>query len=138
MFEHICLKKIKKLCKSAGNCDNKQQHRAILEAAMVSNPEGFTDNSTISPIQYMIVKKYSARKSLKQFSEQLDVKPKTAVRRLCYAKSKIKEPYLEVCCGLVYQRVRYIQKSINRSKNIFKIGFYNILRLCSPQWKMIA
>ena len=38
----------------------------------------------------MPVKQPSASKSLRQFSETLNVKPKTAFRRLCAAKSKRK------------------------------------------------
>ena len=68
---------------SSGNWDNQQQYKAILEAAMVSTPEGFTDNSTISPSQYVIVKNPGARKSIRKFSEALEVKYKTPVRRLC-------------------------------------------------------
>ena len=43
LCEHRCLNNIKKLYKSAGKCD-----KVILESAMVSIPEGFTDNSSMS------------------------------------------------------------------------------------------
>ena len=52
MDKHICLGNIKKLYKSSGKCDYKQHYKAILEAAMVYIPEGFTDNIPISPSQY--------------------------------------------------------------------------------------
>ena len=48
LFEHIWLQNIKKLYKYAGKCDNQQQLKEILEAAMVSTPEGFTNSSTRS------------------------------------------------------------------------------------------
>ena len=35
---------IKKLYKSSVKCDDQQQYKAIIESAMVSTPEGFTDN----------------------------------------------------------------------------------------------
>ena len=50
IYEHKCPENIKKLYKQAGKCDNKQQFKDITEAAMVSTPEGFTDNSPISPM----------------------------------------------------------------------------------------
>ena len=96
---------------------------------MFSTPERFTDNGTIPPIQSMAMKKTSARKSLRQFLDTLEAKPKTDVRRFCATKSKRKATEMEVCCGTVYQSDSSIQKSINRSKNIFTIGLYNILRL---------
>ena len=44
----------------------------------------------MSYVQYVPVKKPNARKPLRQSIETLDTKPKTAVRRLCAAKSKRK------------------------------------------------
>ena len=55
---------------------------------MVSNPEIFIDNSPMSPGPPMISKMRSARKSLPIFTEALDVKNKTAVRRVGADKSK--------------------------------------------------
>ena len=55
---------------------------AIIEAAMVSTPEGFTNSSTMAPNLYVYNKKPSAIKSLRKFIETLDVKHKTAVHRL--------------------------------------------------------
>ena len=45
MYEHICLENIKKIYKTAGKCDNQQRYKSIIEAAMVSTLEGFTENS---------------------------------------------------------------------------------------------
>ena len=53
---------------------------------MVSTSEAFTDNSQMTPSQYITVKNTSARKLLYQILEALDVKPKTAVRRIYAAK----------------------------------------------------
>ena len=72
--EPKCLENIKKLYKQAGKCDDQQQLKDILEAAMVSTPEGFTDNIPISPMTSTPVKKPSARKSLCMFTNILEVK----------------------------------------------------------------
>ena len=50
IYEYKCLENIKILYKQASKCDNQQQLKDILEAAMVSTPEGFTNNSPISPM----------------------------------------------------------------------------------------
>ena len=57
---------------------------------MVSTPEGFTDNTTRSPMTPPTLKKPSARKSMCIFTNILDVKKKTAIRRVGAAKSKFK------------------------------------------------
>ena len=74
LYEHKYLENIKKLYKQAGKCDDQQKFNNIIEAAMVSTPEGFTYNSTISPRTSTPVKKLSARKSLCMFTNVLDVK----------------------------------------------------------------
>ena len=60
--------------KQAVKCDYQQQFKHILEEAMVSTPEGFTDKSPISTMTSTPVKKPSARKSLCLFTNILDVK----------------------------------------------------------------
>ena len=62
MYEHICLENIKKLCKNAGKYDNQQQYMDFIEEEMVSNPQGFTDNSKMSPGPLATFKNPSARK----------------------------------------------------------------------------
>ena len=57
---------------------------------MVSTPELFTENSQISPSLSVTVKNPSARKSLRQFLDILEFKPKTYFSRFCVAKSKSK------------------------------------------------
>ena len=88
MYEHRCLENIKKLYRSAGTFDEQQQFGSIIEAAMVSNLDGFTYDSPVSPRQSMTVKNPSARKSIHQFLDALDIKPNTDVRSFCANKSK--------------------------------------------------
>ena len=57
---------------------------------MVSTPEGFTDNSPISPMTSLAVKKPSTQKSLCMFTNVLYVNKKTSYRRVGAAKSKRK------------------------------------------------
>ena len=47
--------------KKSGKCDNQQQLKDIIEAAMVSTPEGFTDNIPISPRTSKTANKLRAR-----------------------------------------------------------------------------
>ena len=54
---------------------------------MVSTPERFTDNIPMSHRQSETVTNSSARKSLYQFLDTLESKPKTAVYRFISAKS---------------------------------------------------
>ena len=60
----------------------------ILDASMVSTPEEVTSESTNVPMTSTPVKKPSARKSLCLFTNILNVKRKTAERRIGAAKSK--------------------------------------------------
>ena len=46
----------------SGKCDDQQQFKDIIEAAMVSTPKGFTDFSPISPMTPTPVNKPSSRK----------------------------------------------------------------------------
>ena len=71
MYEHICLENINKLYKSAGKFDDQQQYKAIIEEEMVYTPVVFTDNSPMSPSQYMTMKNTSTRKPLRQFLDTL-------------------------------------------------------------------
>ena len=45
-----------KLSNYFAKCDNKNQYRAILETAMISNLEGFTGNGPMLLSQYVNVK----------------------------------------------------------------------------------
>ena len=86
MYEHTCLENIKKLYKSAGKWDYQQHYKALIESAMFYNTDGFVDNSPMSNIQSATVKNPIARKSIHQFLDTLEVKPKTSVCRFCSAK----------------------------------------------------
>ena len=81
--------KIKKSYTSTGKYDNQQQYKAILEVALVSTSNGFTDNSPISPGTSLTIRKPSAIKPLHIFTEVLDVKKKTAFRQVGDAKNYI-------------------------------------------------
>ena len=43
-FEHRCMNKIKKIYQHAGKCDDQQNLKGNIEAALLSTPEVFTDN----------------------------------------------------------------------------------------------
>ena len=90
LYEHRCLQNITKLYKSSGKCDYQQQYKAILGAAMVSTTEGLTENIPMSLNTSVPVDKPNARNPFRKFSELLDVKQKTYVRRLGDAESKYK------------------------------------------------
>ena len=86
LYEHKYLQKINKLYKHAVKYDDQQQFKDIIEAGMVSIPEGFIDNSPISPMISTPVKKPSAIKSPCLFTSILNVKNKTATCRVRAAK----------------------------------------------------
>ena len=44
-FEHICMDNIKKIYQHAGKCDDKKTLKDIIDAAILSAPEGVTYNS---------------------------------------------------------------------------------------------
>ena len=98
-FEHRCMNNIKKrLYQRAGKCDDQQNLKDIIDAAVLSTPEGVTDNSPNVHMTSKPVKKPSARKSLCLFTNILDVKPTTAKCRFVAAKSKRKS--MKVCNSL--------------------------------------
>ena len=90
LYEKNILENIKKLYKLAGNFDYQQQLKDVIEAAMISTPEGFIYESPISPMTSTPVNKRSDRKSLCLFTHILDMKKKTATRRVGAAKSECK------------------------------------------------
>ena len=63
MYEHRCVKNIKKLYKSSGKYYDQQQYNIIIAVEMFYTPEIFNENIPMSPIQSVTVKKPSARKS---------------------------------------------------------------------------
>ena len=91
MYEYRFLENIHKLYTYPGKCDDQHHYKDILEELMVYTPEKFTDNSPMSPGHFFTFKNTSARKSLRTFTETLDVKNKTAVSSVCADKLKLKE-----------------------------------------------
>ena len=73
LYEHKFLQNINNLYKHAGKYYDQQQFKYIPESDMVSTPEGFTDDSPISPMTSTPVKKPCAKKSLCLFTKILDV-----------------------------------------------------------------
>ena len=90
LYEQKILPNIKNVYKHAGKCDEQQQFIYIIEAAMVSTPEVFTDYIPRSPMTSTPVKTPSSRKPLCLFTNILDAKNKTATCRVVAAKSKRK------------------------------------------------
>ena len=97
-FEHKCMSSIKKIYQHAGKCDNQQNLKDILEAAMVLNPDGFVDNSPNVPMTSTPVKKPSASKSLCLFTNIFDVKKKT--EKLCIGDAKSKRRSMKLGTSL--------------------------------------
>ena len=60
----------------------RKRFKYILEAGMVSTPEGFTNDGPISPMTSIPVNKPSARKLLSIFTKILNLKNKTATRQV--------------------------------------------------------
>ena len=44
-FEHRCINNIKNIYQHAGKCDDQQNLKDIIDAAIISTPEGVTDHS---------------------------------------------------------------------------------------------
>ena len=86
---------IKKIYQHAGKCDDQQNLNDIIDADILSTPEGVTDNSPNMHLTSSPVKKPSARKSLCLFTNILDVQPKIEKRRFVAAKSRRKS--MKVC-----------------------------------------
>ena len=89
---------IKKIYQYAGKCNDQQNLKDIIYAALISNPEVVTDNSPNVHMPSIPVKKPSARKSLCLFTKILDVQPKTAKR--CFVAAQSKRKSMKVCNSL--------------------------------------
>ena len=109
---------IKKIYQHAGKSDDQQNFKDIIEAALLSTPEGVTDNRPNVHMTSSPVKKPSARKSLCLFTNIFDVKPKTTKRRFVAAKSKRKPMKVRIEFGPRKQNEKGIQKSMIRSNVI--------------------
>ena len=89
----------------------------IIDTAMVSTTEEVTNNSPNVPITLTSVKKQSARKSLCLFTKILDVKQKTAKRRIVAAKFKHRAMKIGTI-QWTQKSEEGIQKSMSRSNVI--------------------
>ena len=94
-FEHRCMNNIQKIYQHVGKCDDQQNLKDIIDAAILSNTEGFTDNSPNVHMTSTPFKKPSARKSLCLFTNILAVKPTNAKHRFVAAESRRKA--MKVC-----------------------------------------
>ena len=81
-FEHTFLNNIKKIYQHEGKCDDQQNLKDILDAAMVSTLEEVTDVSLGFHITQTTVKPPRARKSLCLFTNIFDVKKITEICRI--------------------------------------------------------
>ena len=90
MYRHRCLESIRKEYTYNGKYNYQQQYKAIIEAVLVSTPYKFNNNSTIPPGPSVTIINTSTIKSLRLFTEILDVKNKTAVQQVGDAKLKRK------------------------------------------------
>ena len=89
---------IKKIYQHAGKCDDQQNLKDIIDAAILSTPQGVTYNIPNVPMTSTPVKKPNSRKSLCLFTNILDVKPKTAKR--CFVDAKSKRKSMKVVSNL--------------------------------------
>ena len=121
LLEHRFLQNIKKIYQYAGECDDQQQFKDILEDAMVSTSKGFTNNSPGYPMTPIPVKKNSDRKSLCIFTNILDVKNKMLSVRVRADKSKCK-PIKEGTILWEMKTRRKVNSGINDHK---KKSLYN-------------
>ena len=116
-FEHRCMNNIKNIYQHSGKCDDQQNLKDIIYAAILSTPEGVTDNSPNVHLTSSPAKKPSARKSLCLFTNILAVKHTTAKRRFVAAKYRRKST--KVCNNLwTKKQTKGILKSMSRSNVI--------------------
>ena len=117
-FKHRCMNNIKKIYQHAGEFDDQQNIKVIIETAILSTPEEFTCNSPDVPMKSSPVKKPSDRKSLCLFTNIFDVKKKIAKRRIGAAKSKIRA----VKVGNILWTKKRKEKEMRRSNVICMHG----------------
>ena len=89
-YINIDVWKTSKENKTSVKCDDKQQYKAVIEAAMISESEGCNYQIPMTPNQYKPTKKLNERKPPSQFSETFDVKHKTAICMFGAAKAYLK------------------------------------------------
>ena len=94
----------------------KENLKDIIDADILSTPEGVTDNSPNVHMKSAPVRKPSARKSLCLFTKILDAQPNKAKRRFVAAKSRRKAMKERNSLS------QSIQKSMSRSNVICILG----------------
>ena len=105
---------------------------------MVSTPEGFTDNSPISPMTSTPVKKTSARKSLCLFTIILDVKNKTATLQVIASKSDRKATKYRTTSWALKPKQKGNSKINDQIKKSLYYGLCIIHKLCNQQFSMVV
>ena len=107
--------KIKKIYQHAGKCDDQQNLKDTLDASMVSNPEGVTDNSPNVTMKSTPVKKPSDRKSLCLFTNILYVIQK--IERRCIGAVGSKHRAMKVGTSL-YNKKKKRKRNSKINDNI--------------------
>ena len=102
-YEHKCLNNIKNIYQHAVKCDYQQNLKDVIDAYMVSTPEGVIDDSPNVPMTSTPVKKPSDIKSLCLFTNIFDVKKKTAKRRIGAAKYLLRSMKV----GNIHSKINY-------------------------------
>ena len=102
---------IKYIYQHAGKCDDQQNLKDIIGAAMVSTIEVITDDSPSFLKIPTTVKKQNSRKSLCLFTNTFDVRNKTSKLRVGDAKSKLRA----IKVGNSLWTNKKNKKSINKS-----------------------
>ena len=103
-FEHRCMNNVKNIYQHAGKCDDQKNLKDILDADILSTPEGVTNHSPNVHLTSSPVKKPSARKSVCLFTNILAVESTTAKRRFVAAKSRRKS--MKVCNSLWTKKIK--------------------------------
>ena len=127
------MENINKLYKSAGKCDDQQKYKVILEAYMVSTPEGLVDNILMDVSTSGTLKNPSARKSRSRFLALLDIIQETNVRKMGAAKKSIITSEQSVLYGILAIGIRAIQNYMKILNKLYIIELYIMHVLCSLQ-----
>ena len=69
--EYRCLENIKKLFKTTGKYEDQQQYKSMIKAALVSTPEGCTNNIPMEPNPYVSNRNNISRRPFRKFTGTL-------------------------------------------------------------------
>ena len=121
-FEHRCMNNIKNIYQHAGKCDDQQNLKDIIDAAMVSTPEGVTDHSPNAPMPSTLVKKTMLGNHY-IFSPTYCMLNRKQQGVVLWLQNLNAEPSkLVITCGPIKQNKKGIQKSMSRSNIIYMHG----------------